>query len=193
MEKFLRIVLIVLLLNSNAFGETIVKNETLPGSRSVVVNAPATEPIAAEKVLTQQEFLGEEDQENKETNALIQMEQNRHRQIKLLNMELEQLKLQLEREKTLKEMGSLRKENRELIQDPLKAADSNTPEMKAIYIARSKMDYEAIVTINGRNYSVKKGDCPYEGVCVRNIGASEVEMRLKDNANVKLNVDGMAY
>ncbi|MBF0478397.1 MAG: hypothetical protein HQL26_02840 [Candidatus Omnitrophica bacterium] len=151
-------------------------------------NKPAMESLMTKPAPAQDSNLGEDDADG-ETTALIQMEQNRRRQIKLLNMELEQLKLQLEREKTLKEMGELRKENRTMIQDPLKSGDPEMPEMKAVYIAHAKHDFEAIVTINGRNYSVKPGDCPYAGVCVRDITIDHVAIRLKDSANLTLNVD----
>ena len=105
-----------------------------------------------------------------------QMESDRLQQkkIKMLKLQLEQTNLQLEQEKALSEISKLEKENTGVVNDSNEGDQDKYPEIKVIYIGGTKDKKEAILSINGNNYSVKENNKPVKHVDVVSISNTGV-------------------
>lgn len=101
-------------------------------------------------------------------------ERDIHQQIKLRGLELERVKLQLEQEKAFTEMHQLRKANQGVIRDVNGEGTGAMPDVKTIFIGVGEHAAQAILNINGTNFTVKPGDSPQENVVVKAITAKSV-------------------
>jgi hypothetical protein len=95
-----------------------------------------------------------------------QMEGDRLQQkkIKMLKLQLEQTNLQLEQEKARSQISKLEKENTSIVHDANDQGQDKYPEVKVIYIGGTANVKEAILAINGNNYSVKAMNKPVKNV-----------------------------
>jgi hypothetical protein len=101
-------------------------------------------------------------------------ERDIQQQIKLRSLELERAKLQLEQEKALTEMHQLRKANQGVVRDANGEGTTVMPDIKAVFIGVGEKTAEAIININGANFTVKPGDNPQENVLVTAINAKSI-------------------
>lgn len=95
-------------------------------------------------------------------------------QIKMHNLELERTRVQLEQEKAFAEMNQLRKANLGIIRDPSGNGTLSLPDTKVVFLSGSEKSHEAILSINGTNYTVQPGDRPLENVLIKSVSAKGV-------------------
>jgi len=115
----------------------------------------------------------------KEMHEQMDREREQQKKIKMLNLELEQIRLQFEREKALSEINKLHKENAGNVKDSSGINEGGLPDVKVLYIGLSNSEKEAILTINGTNYSVKENDRPLASLTIVSITNRDVRVRIK--------------
>jgi len=112
--------------------------------------------------------------ELKQLREQMNRERGIQQQIKLHNLELERTRVQLEQEKALVEMNQLRKANLGVIRDPNGNGTLSLPDMKVVFLSESEKVHQAILTINGANFTVQEGDKPIENLVVKSISSKGV-------------------
>lgn len=159
-------------------------NNTSAIVQSVVVKTQEAALAASLKSQASGTPLNETDEDDALDLKALRQQMNKQRdiqqQIKLHNLELEQTKVQLEQEKALAEMNQLRKANLGIVKDPNGDGMLSLPDTKVIFLSASEKGKEAILSINGGNYTVKEGDRPLNNVLVK----------LIDNKGVTILVNG---
>jgi hypothetical protein len=137
-------------------------DETAQSAKAEILNAQGEAKDALEQ----------DDEDARDLKALrdqMNKERGIQQQIKLHNLELERTKVQLEQEKALAEMNQLRKTNLGIVRDPNGNGTVALPDIKLIFLSSSEKVREAILTINGTNYTVKEGDKPLDNILVKTI------------------------
>ena len=112
----------------------------------------------------------------KEMKEQMNSDRLQQKKIKMLKLQLEQTNLQLEQEKSLSEIGKLEKENTSFVNDSNNQGQDRYPEVKVIYIGGTTDRKEAILSINGNNYSVKEKNKPVKNVEVVSITNTAVTL-----------------
>ena len=110
----------------------------------------------------------------KEMKEQIESDRLQQKKIKTLKLQLEQTNLQLEQEKSLSEISKLEKENTGVVNVSNGQGQGKYPDIKVIYIGGTAESKEAILSINGNNYSVKEKNRPVKNVQVLSITDTNV-------------------
>ena len=110
----------------------------------------------------------------KEMKEQIESDRLQQKKIKTLKLQLEQTNLQLEQEKSLSEISKLEKENTGVVNVSNGQGQGKYPDIKVIYIGGTAESKEAILSINGNNYSVKEKNKPVKNVQVLSITDTNV-------------------
>lgn len=112
----------------------------------------------------------------KEMKEQMDSDRLQQKKIKMLKLQLEQTNLQLEQEKARSEINKLEKENTSIVNDSNDQGQDKYPEVKVIYIGGSEKSKQAILAINGNNYSVKEKNKPVKNVEVVSINDTSVTL-----------------
>jgi hypothetical protein len=115
------------------------------------------------------ELTPEDTQSIKEMKEQMDSDRLQQKKIKILKLQLEQTNLQLEQEKALSEISKLEKENTSVVNVSNDQGQDKYPDVKVIYIGGTAEEKEAILSINGNNYSVKEKNRPVKNVQVLSI------------------------
>ena len=127
-------------------------------------------PIGQTNNSGQMKGLTEEDtQSMKEMKEQMDNDRLQQKKIKILKLQLEQTNLQLEQEKALFEISKLEKENTSVVNVSNGQGQDKYPDVKVIYIGGTVEGKEAILSINGNNYSVKEKNKPVKNMEVVSI------------------------
>ena len=107
-----------------------------------------------------------------------QMEKDREQQrrIKNLKMQREETDLELEEQKALSELNKFKKDSIGSVNRENSVDDSNM-DIKIVYLGGVEAQKEAILSINGTNYSVKNKDRPLKNIEVLSIANNDVTIR----------------
>lgn len=124
--------------------------------------------------------------ELKQLREQMSKERGIQQQIKLHNLELERTRIQLEQEKALAEMNQLRKSNLGVIRDPNGNGTIALPDMKVVFLSESEKAHQAILTINGANFTVQEGDRPMENLLVKSISRNGVLLLVNGEKEILL-------
>jgi len=147
----------------------LIHHESIPQE----VIPTAIEPIQLISTKSQnketREMTEEDSQSIKEMKEQMDSDRLQQKKIKMLRMQLEQTNLKLEEEKALSEIGKLEKENAGVVNDSNNDGQDKYPDIKVIYIGGTPESKEAILSINGNNYSVKEKNRPVKNVEVLSI------------------------
>ena len=120
------------------------------------------------------EFSEDDTQSMKDMKEQMDSDRLQQKKIKMLKLQLEQTNLQLEQEKALSEISKLERENTSVVNDSTDQGQDKYPEVKVIYIGGTSKDKQAILSINGNNYSVKENNKPVKNVEVLSISDASV-------------------
>lgn len=118
----------------------------------------------------------EDEAVQREMKDQMDKDRNQQRQIKMLKMQLEQINLQLDNEKVLTEINKLKKENAGYVKDSNLQVGTGFPSVRIIYIGGTDIEKEAILSIDGTSYSVKKKDRPVTNVEILSVTDKSVKV-----------------
>jgi hypothetical protein len=122
------------------------------------------------------ELTQEDTQSMKEMKEQMDTDRLQQKKIKILKLQLEQTNLQLEQEKALSEISKLEKENTSVVNVSNDGGQDKYPDVKVIYIGGTADNRQAILSINGNNYSVKEKNKPVKNVDVVSISDAAVKL-----------------
>jgi hypothetical protein len=175
---------------ASALGSPVKDNNPAPVVQAAVAETPSpavkTDPLVQEGT---KPVAGEEDEDALDLKALrdqMSKERGIQQQIKVHSLELERTKVQLEQEKALAEMNQLRKANLGSVRDPNGNGTLSLPDTKLIFLSSSDKAQEAILTINGTNYTVKEGDRPLDNLWVKAISEKGVVIIVNNDKEILL-------
>ena len=146
-------------------------HESIPEQRSQpMIESNQSEPVRLMAYSRQMKEVTPEDSPSiKEMKEQIESDRLQQKKIKTLKLQLEQTNLQLEQEKSLSEISKLEKENTGVVNVSNGQGQGKYPDIKVIYIGGTAESKEAILLINGNNYSVKEKNEPIKNVQVLSI------------------------
>jgi len=146
-------------------------HESIPEQRSQpMIESNQSEPVRLMAYSRQMKEVTPEDSPSiKEMKEQIESDRLQQKKIKTLKLQLEQTNLQLEQEKSLSEISKLEKENTGVVNVSNGQGQGKYPDIKVIYIGGTAESKEAILSINGNNYSVKEKNRPVKNVQVLSI------------------------
>ena len=146
-------------------------HESIPEQRSQpMIESNQSEPVRLMAYSRQMKEVTPEDSPSiKEMKEQIESDRLQQKKIKTLKLQLEQTNLQLEQEKSLSEISKLEKENTSVVNVSNGQGQGKYPDIKVIYIGGTAESKEAILLINGNNYSVKEKNEPIKNVQVLSI------------------------
>jgi len=161
--------------------QDIAKNVpvTAPEASAEPIQVPVTVPVTTEVAPV-------DDLDIKALRDQINKERDIHQQIKLRRLELERANLQLEQEKALVEVHQLRKNNQGVVRDPNGEGTTMLPDIKVVFIGQSERSADAIITVNGTNYSIKPGDKPQDNILVKSISDKGVVVLVNGKSELTL-------
>jgi len=151
-------------------------HESIPEQRSQpMIESNQSEPVRLMAYSRQMKEVTPEDSPSiKEMKEQIESDRLQQKKIKTLKLQLEQTNLQLEQEKSLSEISKLEKENTGVVNVSNGQGQGKYPDIKVIYIGGTAESKEAILSINGNNYSVKEKNKPVKNVQVLSITDTNV-------------------
>jgi hypothetical protein len=135
------------------------------------------------------EITGEDPQSIKDMKEQMDNDRLQQKKIKILKLQLEQTNLQLEQEKALSEISKLEKENAGVVNVATDQGQDKYPDVKVIYIGGTAEKKEAILSINGNDYSVKEKNKPVKNVEVLSITDTGVFLHFILPQDLKLNIE----
>ena len=186
-----KIIVMCLILAGLVAGFFVVMTAASGAPRQVTAG-PTPDPVGNTSLKAEESVKAEPEPEDEDTLDLKAMrdQMNKERgiqqQIKLHSLELEQTKVQLEQEKALAEMNQLRKANLGIVRDPNGNGTLSLPDTKVVFLSASEKAKEAILTINGSNYTVKEGDKPLENLVVKAITEKGVTIVVNGDKEILL-------
>jgi hypothetical protein len=148
---------------------TIVIRMASHGPTPEPISLPVIESNQVPLVRPMKELTQEDTQSMKEMKEQIENDRLQQKKIKTLKLQLEQTNLQLEQEKALSEISKLQKEDTSVVNVSNDRGQDKYPDIKVIYIGGTADKKEAILSINGNNYSVKEKNKPVKNVEVVSI------------------------
>jgi len=130
---------------------------------------------------------------NSEEDSAIQRQLDRDRQqqklTKDLKNKLEQTNLELEEEKALAEINTLKKENMGAFNEPNSDGQNNLPEIIVDYIGGNSVKKEAILSIGGTTYQVKEKSNPTDNIQVVSISDTSVTLHFRAPQDLTKTID----
>ena len=146
-------------------------HESIPEQRpQSMIESNQSAPVRLMSYSRQMKEVTPEDSPSiKEMKEQIESDRLQQKKIKTLKLQLEQTNLQLEQEKSLSEISKLEKENTGVVNVSNGQGQGKYPDIKVIYIGGTAESKEAILSINGNNYSVKEKNRPVKNVQVLSI------------------------
>ncbi len=148
----------------------------------IPVNLQKADPVSTETIITpvtSNTYIEdkEEIESINEVKEQMDKERTQMKNMKLLYMELDQIKLQYEKEKTLSEIKKLRKENIDVTGE-MGVSDDKTLEVRVLFIGSSDKQKEAIISINGANYTVKEKEKPVANLEILSISNTGIDVQI---------------
>jgi len=149
----------------------------------------AVSPGPVNKRIPIKETLQEDSQSMKEMKEQMDSDRLQQKKIKMLKLQLEQTNLQLEQEKARSQISKLEKENISVVNDSNQQGQDKYPDVKVVYIGTTASSKEAIVSINGNNYSVKEKNMPVKNVRVDAITDNSVTLHFSLPQDLKTTIE----
>ncbi len=171
----------------------INNNETQNSVQNIVAKDNPVKELALNPVQIVQMVSKSAPGPNSEEDAAIQRQLDRDRQqqklTKDLKNKLEQTNLELEEEKALAEINTLKKENMGAFNEPNSDGQNNLPEIKVDYIGGDSVKKEAILSIGGTTYQVKEKSNPTDNIQVVSISDTSVTLHFRAPQDLTKTID----
>jgi|GEM_PF-6200593 len=164
---------------------SLIEKDDLPKTVSRITPAVTNQ----EEVATENEETPDE-QESQQIDDFIQKENEKLKDIKLLNLDLERSSLELKKREIEQKITQINKS-----EDPLPISNHENatevklikPTLKLLGIFESMGKKQALLNINGTNMNVKEGQ-NINGMIVKSINQQGVVMEYEDESSLQLNL-----